>query len=330
MDKYAENLNGTSPSEIAWNRIWGEVYDPETRNECANLLGTESRDDQIEKRRFTPLHRIALGLELGISIETQIKETDVDAPDASGRSALSYATARGDQAMSATLLMCNASVVLKQPGADALHWAVTAKDPSCIKLLLEYSADPNSRSVYGETSLHIAAMRYDDPERRMSLLLSSLASIDAQDYEGYTPLMFAVQKNRPKTVRYLLDKRANIDLADHVGSPAMAFAILSDNEEILDVLLQHPCDTMWQTERRQTWLHLAASTATSSVLNLLRDHGVKCDFNSPDKDGYTAEQIFDHRRKSRGADLSTIEAFDKLLASLRVTELSAEEHDEKA
>lgn len=93
--------------------------------------------------------------------------------------------------------------------SDNLNCAMASRSPSCINPLLRAGADANAnaQSEFGETSLHIATMGYDEPERYMAPLLEYGARIDIQDEMGFTALCYAVQFKRVDTVRFLGGER---------------------------------------------------------------------------------------------------------------------------
>jgi len=95
-------------------------------------------------------------------------------------------------------------------GNSLVHIAVESGNLTCVKLLLEYKADPDIKGPAergGYTPLHIAAQ--NDSWKIIQLLLGANVDINAKSSSLSTPLIEAVKFGRKNTVAVLL-KRGNI------------------------------------------------------------------------------------------------------------------------
>ena len=61
-------------------------------------------------------------------------------------------------------------------------------------------------------------------------------TLDAYDFTGRTPLIYAVQAGHPKSVKYLLQSRAHIDAADMNELTAGGHAAIASSHGILKIL----------------------------------------------------------------------------------------------
>jgi len=79
----------------------------------------------------------------------------------------------------------------------------------------------------GMTALHVACLMADNDVNIVSLLLQHGASIDVTDYDGRTPLMYAVISNRKLIVGYLLSHHASVHQKDIHNRCALDIATAS-------------------------------------------------------------------------------------------------------
>eukprot|EP01052_Picozoa_sp_SAG31_P032042 SAG31_NODE_3469_length_4238_cov_2.647741_3_plen_91_part_00 len=78
-------------------------------------------------------------------------------------------------------------------------------------------------------------------------------ALEAEDQEGRTPLLWAVDRGQAETVKYLLQLGAALDHQDVDGDTAIHMAVLCEHEDIVQMLLEAGVDT-----RIQVRCHLLA------------------------------------------------------------------------
>lgn len=121
----------------------------------------------------------------------------------------------------------------------ALVVAVAIGDPSLVKTLLEYKANPDlfSRAT-GETALMRAATQKDLASAQ--LLVYYKADLDIGDKQGETALIKAVRANAPDIVDLLVQMGADLDLADYTGMTPVDHAERIGNQRVIRSLQNKP------------------------------------------------------------------------------------------
>jgi ankyrin repeat protein len=116
-------------------------------------------------------------------------------------------------------------------GSSALTFAVENADAEMVKRLLDKGADPEigSSRTFAENNLITAvkiARAKEDPDYLgiIEALLKADAKVDAQDYSGRTPLMFAAGFGNLKIIEILLNYGANVMITDENGKTALGYA----------------------------------------------------------------------------------------------------------
>ena len=124
-------------------------------------------------------------------------------------------------------------------------------DPDIIEKFLQYNPNINLKNKEGLTALHIMA-RYRSSFDCLALLIKKGANVDAQDNDGWTPLMVAVKHPQPmmcKDVIYGLAEDSDTSVKNNEGKTA--YDIAKENEAFNDdtlLLFLKPVDDLTEDE----------------------------------------------------------------------------------
>lgn len=212
-------------------------------------------------------------------------------------------------------------------GNTPLHIAVKFGSVNTVRkllLLAKYDDLHELHNKQGQTVLHIALdhMAYQHSNQMLDVLLSHDPKLlNVQDNEGTTPLMLAA-KNKPTSVRGLLQRGAALHLQDHKGRYALHYFMdslndlnIQDNADLLERLIVQGGNLNLPDQQGQTALHHAVRLlyergASDQWLDRLLTF--KPDLNVQDESGKTPLLwAVEHRREAfvvsllkQGADLS--------------------------
>jgi ankyrin repeat protein len=272
-------------------------------------------EDIVEERGFTILHQLVIGLRIGkLEDELQKPETDIDAIDNQGKTALIWAAQRGDSEAVASLLEHGADPnVPSQPdGQIALNYSCIPPKTDCLKLLLRPSVRskiiPNKK---GWTALHLAAHYQDDPEF-LQLLIGKGFDIEARTTRGRTPLASAAERNNVRAARYLIQQGAKINTLDEEGFSPLFLAVSWGSVAVARLLLRFKPDYRHKTKVGGTILHCAATSPNREMFQLLGFGLDGVDAEARNDMGFTAKETL--LQKASSAEF--LKGFEELLGTV--------------
>lgn len=258
--------------DLAWDRRISSIVN----SQLTDLIDPEG--DSLKRRRFSDLHFAALGL-LGANVETVLNWTpdDVNVLDADSRTALYWAVRRGDLYATKTLLAAGVDV---HAGVSALAW--TCKDPcespELLNILLESGADPNGHDTDGHTALHACGI-FGRSVEFLDALVRYNATIDYPysgpylQYNGVTPLAFAVIYGHSATLSHLLEYGAAVNVVDQEGQSPAHLTLRSSRKEAkaecLSLLINFGVDVNVRDKRGYTAANTAMGLQDVDSLNML-------------------------------------------------------------
>ncbi|CAI5727211.1 unnamed protein product [Peronospora destructor] len=196
---------------------------------------------------------------------TDIKETLMDFKDAHKRTALHFAAAKGRRKVISYILehAPECAQCVDEEGATPLLYAAKKNEFSAVKLLLAFSADPNTAMKNGTTALHEAAA--NGSIRTVKLLVEQKADLEATTKNG-TALHFAVSEDREKTVAELLRLGAKVNVMNTGGVTPLMLACLMNKPVVVKELLEGGATLSLAMEGGLTALHMAAETGFTEVV----------------------------------------------------------------
>ena len=258
--------------------------------------------DLVEKRQFSRLHSIVLGLVSG-SLEEELAEpsVNVNATDIRGRTALSWAVARKDHAATRLLLQHKAdpniaSLSGDAPAAFASYW----NNVTGLRLLLEAGASISQRNSSGISFLYNACQgrtsAHGDFGETIEVLIAAGCDVHAKNDYGHTALNIAAQNGSTATLCTLMSHGSDIHTTDVDGDFPLMNALYGCKDENTRLLLERGTDYTRINNYSQTTLHFAALYGSPTTLEILRSANLsRIEPNAKDKKGKTALELAQER-----------------------------------
>jgi ankyrin repeat protein len=189
----------------------------------------------------TLLHSAVRGRNIKIvnAVFDKMKDVQVDAVDAFGRTPLHLAAEYGCVDIFNQLLLSGASILkITNNGDSVLHCAARGGEPAIVSLIIDKNIfDVNMKNVLGETPLHRVFLReYKFDHSVTDILIGAGADVHAMTHPsnegskgGETPLHYAVNFSDSVGVEKLLRAHANVNAASLEGKTPIFYAV--DNVE---------------------------------------------------------------------------------------------------
>jgi ankyrin repeat protein len=278
-------------------------------------------EDFFESRQFPIFHKIVLGLHgADLKAQLELSSSTINDKDSDGRTALSWAAARGDPLAVRELLDASADPNICAPDLRTpLHWAAQSGNAECLQLLIRSNAIVNCVDFWARTPLIYAACNHDNPEA-LRVLIDAGADLNSQDCRERTALGYAAKHNHAGNVNILLDRGADPDLADNWGFTPLFEVLKPTHHASLEILRRYTRSHGGRTIKRQTILHLLAAGGDAQTVKFFEND----DFNDvgvveEDENKTTAEVLMEKRvDKPEGFE----EAFRSLVECSRAAGLS--------
>lgn len=278
-------------------------YTAETVNNLRLLFQKEAGPEHLS---FPPLHSIILGLEDGSLEEELLKaDTDIDAQDRLGYTALAWAAQRNDNNALRLLLQYRANPDIKDTlNYKAIDHSILTNDPSTLQILVNSRVDV-SPDEHGANALFHSAYHHNDL-RFIKPLLAAGCSVESRSYVsssgtgGHSALARTALNDCDIVAEYLLGLGANINSKDGGGNTVFMIAVACGSSNVLRVLLDHGADYATPNARGYTVLHTAADFGSVNVetLRVLRDAELRgVDLFARTEAGLTAADLL----RSKGA-----------------------------
>ena len=299
--------------DTAWTQILSKTLSLGEENEMRVLF---SDTDCLEKRQFSPIHDIVLGLKKGdVETEALVSSSFINSGDSNGRTSLSWAASRGDFKIVRSLVRLGANPNLVSVcEMSPLHFAMRPSSPRCIVPLLAAGAKVDQLSDWLQTPLHHAAS-YQDDIRFLEPLIDSGAKLNARDRDGNTPLGCAALKNHFHSAAFLLDCGADIDSQTPSGWSALLMSVDCNSHAVLRLLLEHGADPTLKLSTGCTILHRVGERGDIKTVETLIAAGLKeVDINAVNSENRTARDLT-RRRDQISAEFDA--SFETLLKSIQ-------------
>nr|XP_012624449.1 inversin isoform X5 [Microcebus murinus] len=241
------------------------------------IIGNSALKDKEDQFGRTPLMYCVLADRLDCADALLKAGADVNKTDHSQRTALHLAAQKGNYRFMKLLLTRRANWMQKDlEEMTPLHLTTRHRSPKCLALLLKFMApgEVDTQDKNKQTALHWSAY-YNNPEH-VKLLIKHDSNIGIPDVEGKIPLHWAANHKDPSavhTVRCILDAAPTESLLnwqDYEGRTPLHFAVADGNVTVVDVLTSYEsCNITSYDNLFRTPLHWAALLGHAQIVHLL-------------------------------------------------------------
>jgi len=150
---------------------------------------------------------------------------------------------------------------------DVVHNAAHEGSIDCVNLCLDLGVDATTIDQQGWGLLHFAAK--NDLFSLIERLVQKGISVDAEDFEGCTPLMIALRYGSYNTAKKLIHLGANIDKVCRKQTSMLGFALLGGSESCVRLCLSHKNLLRKEDIYGNTPFHMVSHTHYVELLDLL-------------------------------------------------------------
>ena len=308
--------------DAAWSKILSKSGDSTTLEELRNLFADDSC---LEKFQLTPLQKIVVGLaDLELGKQLSLSTATIDDTDAYSRTALLWATIRGDGTAVEALLQYGADPnICDVDGASPLHFASHCAIPTVIGLLIEKGAMVNKLDKWHHSPITNASFFRDDISY-LKPLVAGGADINTCDYWQESSLNNAAIKDHYKVALYLIELGAMIDNEDVDGDTPLLDSIHHNSHRCLSLLLSYGADYTRKNRWGHMVLHQAAVFADIQTLQILIEANLcNVSIDTRSNNGFTAAQLAANREDAPDGFLAKFEAMIANVQSTRIVEIGS-------
>ncbi len=182
----------------------------------------------------------------------------------------------------------------RQIAQRTLANAVQTDHARLLTLSVRAGADVNAPLAHGIAALQLATQRGNAATVAALLRHGAVPDTNGGPH-GFTPLLMAVQNNRPDIAVQLLAAGAQVDRAGAKGLFPLMLAAMYDHVEMAEILLQHHANPALTDPGAGTALHAAVHNSNVPMAALLLSYGANP--NAPAANGVTPRHLAEEQRR---------------------------------
>ena len=258
---------------VAGDALWKSALSGEYGSNSISIVKDMTRNvdsDNMERRRFTLLHKIVLGLsERNLREELELSTASLDQGDAQQRTSLCWAVIRNDITAVKILLSYGADPdLVDENNRSPLSYT---RGGTVCRLLLNAGADVHIRdSSFQLTPLHQLCQGPNATVECVELLVAAGLDVDARDIHNETPLLNAVFKHHTAVAEKLIELGANVNSENLPSNDnAIRFAIWFNRSDIIPLLLSRGANYRSINSHGRNIAHTASANANTNVVEIL-------------------------------------------------------------
>ncbi|GIY06390.1 hypothetical protein CDAR_505911 [Caerostris darwini] len=167
------------------------------------------------------------------------------------------------------LLMYGASIdAINDDLETPLILAVEKNQLEVVQYLIHAGAQVDVKNENGLTAFHVAC-KNNYKEIAELLYKTGKFDVNIQDDGGWTPLVWACEKNCVDVVQWLVNLGADPNVRDNEENTALHWAACSGSCKILEIILNNGCYINFVNQRGDSALHIAARKDNFTCVQLL-------------------------------------------------------------
>ncbi|MFP3033742.1 MAG: ankyrin repeat domain-containing protein [Wolbachia sp.] len=180
-------------------------------------------------------------------------------------------------------------------GATPLHAAAYKDHLEIVRFLVEKGVEIDARQIDNSTPLILAVRNKRGSFGIVKYLVDNHASVNAEDEERWTPLLWAAMEGKFDVARYLIEKGAIVSAIDKDGNTALILAVGNRNFDLTKYLIEKDADVNAKNNVGFTPLILAVGEGDFNITKYLVENWAN--LNVKDQDGNTPIEraTLDHR-----------------------------------
>lgn len=164
--------------------------------------------------------------------------------------------------------------VLSDAGFPLLFHALIYEDVETIDLLLSHGADPVIRSKTGAAAM--CGLRWNRDESVISRVLEKVKDVNQPCESIGSVISNAASMGNYAAVKQLINRDARIDIADEIdGWSTLMWAVEGGNINVINLILQKGAEINFKSKNGETALSVAEKFHFTEIVELLKQKGAK-------------------------------------------------------